>query len=385
MRERDRLTQMTTDERECGYGDTCNAAIGMRASIRSLCSSVSLAFLLAAPCCAQEFEAVTPGKVLEFPRDAGSHPGHRIEWWYVTGQLETKRGPMGFQVTFFRLRNRDAEGNPSRFGAAQLLFAHAALADPAKGRLLHDERSARALAGLVEAKAGDTDVRLDDWMLRREAGAYHARIEAEGFALDLAMAPTQPVLLEGDRGYSRKAPGANHASYYYSEPHLAVTGHVKSAAETLEVHGEAWLDHEWSSELLAEEAIGWDWVGLNLDGGGALMAFRMRGRDGSTLWASATLRKPGAAQTVYAADAVRFRTRRSWKSPRTGTFYPVSMDIEIGGALWRVEPLMDDQELDARASTGTLYWEGAAQVAGPDGARGRGYLELTGYAERLKF
>jgi predicted secreted hydrolase len=362
---------------------TCSAFICARSYLRS---SAFLAFWLAiAPVVAQDFGTVTPGKRLEFPRDAGSHPAHRIEWWYATGQLETKRGPMGFQVTFFRMRNREAEGNPSRFNAAQLLFAHAALADPAKGRLLHDERSARALPGLVQAMTGDTDVRLDDWTLRREAGAYRARIEAEGFALDLAMVPTQPVLLQGDRGYSRKAPAADHASYYYSEPHLAVKGRIRSGTESLEVQGEAWLDHEWSSELLAEEAIGWDWLGANLEGGGALMAFRMRGRDGSTLWASATSRKPGAAPVVYAADAIRFRTRRSWKSPRTGTFYPVSMDIEIGGALWRADPLMDDQELDARASTGTLYWEGAVRIEGPDGALGRGYLELTGYAERMRF
>jgi predicted secreted hydrolase len=44
---------------------------------------------------------------------------------------------------------------------------------------------------------------------------------------------------------------------------------------------------------------------------------------------------------------------------------------------------MDDQELDARATTGTLYWEGAVRVAGSDGTKGRGYLELTGYAERV--
>src|SRR5207247_10075040 len=149
--------------------------------------------------------------------------------------------------------------------------------DPAKGRFLHDHRSARALAELAQAKAGDTDVRIDDWELRREAGAYHARIDAESFALDLAMAASQPVLLQGDRGYSRKGPLARQASYYYSEPQLRVRGRVRSGGETLDVHGIAWLDHEWSSELLAPEAVGWDWLGANLDDGGALMAFRIRG------------------------------------------------------------------------------------------------------------
>ncbi len=114
------------------------------------------------------------------------------------------------------------------------------------------------------------------------------------------------------------------------------------------------------------------------------MAFRIRGRDGSTIWSNAVLRTPGAAPTFAARNDIRFRSRRSWTSPRTGTDYPVAMDVEIEGKLWRLDPLMDDQELDARASTGTLYWEGAVRVEGPDDIKGRGYLELTGYAERMR-
>ena len=356
--------------------------------IFALLSSVAsvLSVLSAFPALAsQEFPPVTPGRALEFPRDAGSHPEYRIEWWYVTGHLESKRGPMGFQVTFFRLRNRDAEDNPSRFSPRQLLFAHAALADPSKGRLLHDQRSARALADLVEAKIGETDIRIDDWSLKREAKMYRARIEAEAFSLDLTMSATQPVMLQGDRGLSRKGPVRTQASYYYSEPQLQVGGRVKAGNETLEVQGVAWLDHEWSSELLPSAAVGWDWLGVNLDGGGALMAFRIRAKDGAPLWASATYRAPRGSPVVLGPDAVRFTSRRTWKSPRTATPYPVAMEIEAGGTTWRVEPLMDDQELDARASTGTLYWEGAVRVEGANGARGRGYLELTGYAERMKF
>lgn len=332
------------------------------------------------------FEAVTPGRALEFPRDAGSHPEYRIEWWYVTGQLETKRGPMGFQVTFFRYRNKDAESGPSRFSPKQLLFAHAALADPAKGRLLHDQRSARALAGLVEAKTDDTAVRIDDWVLERSAASgYRTRIDAPTFSLDLALQATQPVLLQGERGYSRKGPLPAQASYYYSEPHLRVAGRVRSAGETLEVTGTAWLDHEWSSEILAPEALGWDWLGVNLDAGAALTAFRIRARDGTTLWANATYRPAGAAPTTLPPEAVRFSPLRTWKSPRTGTLYPVAMEVAVGNRSFRVEPLMDDQELDARASTGTLYWEGAVRVEGSDGSRGRGYLELVGYAGRVAF
>jgi predicted secreted hydrolase len=329
------------------------------------------------------FDEVTPGKRIEFPRDAGAHLGHRIEWWYVTGSLETKHGPMGFQVTFFRYRNPEAEANPSRFSPKQLLFAHAALADPRKGRLLADQRSARLFEGLVEASARDTAVAIDDWRLERNGKGYRTRVAGDSFALELEFAPTQPLLLQGERGFSRKGPDPAQASYYYSEPHLQVTGRVSSQGESLDVAGAAWLDHEWSSEVLAGEAQGWDWLGANLDGGGALMAFRIRDQAGAALWAGATYRAPGAAAATFGPAQVAFTPRRTWKSPRTGAQYPVAMEVAVGSMKWTLEPLMDDQELDARSSTGTVYWEGAVRVSGA--ATGRGYLELTGYSGKLRF
>ena len=351
------------------------------------------------------FDPVIPGKTLEFPRDMGAHPGHRIEWWYVTGHLEEIGSPtepalerlnrgrgrqLGFQVTFFRVRNPEAETNPSRFAPRQLLFAHAALADPAEGRLLHGQRSARMLEGLVEARQGDTSVRLDDWSLVREAGAYRARVATDEFTLELTLAPTQPVMPQGDRGFSRKGASSAHASYYYSEPQLRVAGRVTAKGATRDVTGIAWLDHEWSSELLAADASGWDWLGANLDDGGALMAFRIRGKDGATLWSSATMRpapspRPSPLGEGRGEGLAVFTPLRTWKSPRTAVSYPVEMEVRVGERTWRVEPLMDDQELDARASTGTLYWEGAVRVQAADGARGRGYLELTGYGGRVSF
>jgi predicted secreted hydrolase len=335
---------------------------------------------------------------LEFPRDFGAHPGHRIEWWYVTGHLEANGKPLGFQVTFFRVRNPEAESNPSRFAPRQLLFAHAALADPAVGRLLHGQRSGRMLEGLVEASAADTAVRIDDWTLVREGGTYRTRIGTSEFSLELAMKPTQPVLLQGEGGFSRKGPLQAHASYYYSEPQLAVTGRIRARGAEREVKGVAWLDHEWSSELLAPEASGWDWLGANLDDGSALMAFRIRAKDGKTIWSTATIREPSpkaggntplppkaGGESTGSEGRVSFKPLRTWTSPRTGVGYPVAMEIEAAGRTWRVEPLMDDQELDARASTGTLYWEGAVRILSEGREAGVGYLELTGYAERVPF
>lgn len=295
---------------------------------------------------------------LVFPRDFGAHPEYRSEWWYVTGWLE---GPLGFQITFFRARPKENSANASSFNPRQLLFAHAALSDRKLGHLVHDERAAREWRSLAGAEISTTQVWIDDWSLSLEDHRYHASVTARDFEFQLTLTPRGPVVLQGDRGYSRKGYRPEEASYYYSVPHLAVAGKVNGRA----VDGSAWLDHEWSSAYLAPEAAGWDWTGINLDDGGSLMAFEMRAKAGGI---------------HYAPPGVTMRPLRWWQSPRTGVRYPVSM--EVNGL--RLEPLMDDQELDVRATSGTIYWEGAVRAYKEQGEVGRGYLELTGYWKPMK-
>lgn len=334
---------------------------------------------------AEGYPDVTPGRALEFPRDHGAHPEYRTEWWYVTGWLRDGGGrDLGFQVTFFRNRPRIAEDNPSAFAPKQLLFAHAAIADPARGRLLHDQRAARAGFGLAEAREGSTDVRIDDWSIALAEGVYRARIPAQGFALDLSFAPTQAVLLQGEGGFSRKGPAPQQASYYYSRPHLAVSGTVETDGRRQAVQGEAWLDHEWSSEYLAVDASGWDWIGINLADGGALMAFRIRAKAGGAYWAGGALRAADGRLRILAPREVAFEPLRTWRSTRSEVTYPVAMRVRAGSLEVELEPLMDDQELDSRVSTGTIYWEGAVRATQGGRPAGRGYLELTGYWKPLK-
>src|SRR5262249_25383809 len=148
--------------------------------------------------------------------------------------------------------------------------------------------------------------------------------------LDLRFAATQAPLLQGGNGLSRKGPRPESASYYYSLPHLAVSGTVTREGKARPVSGNAWLDHEWSSEYLAREATGWDWIGINLDDGGALMAFRMRRDQGGDLWAGGALRLPDGRVRVLSPEEVRFTPRREWQSARTGTRYPVAMTVRAG-------------------------------------------------------
>ncbi len=353
---------------------------------RTLLAAALLLGPLGALARAPEFAAVLPGRKLAFPRDFGAHPEFRTEWWYITGWLQTSRKEtLGFQVTFFRSRSAHDDADPSRFAPKQLIFAHAALSDPKAGKLLHDQKSAREGFELVYARAGNTDVKLDNWtLLRTESGSYRTSIGARDFGLDLEFTPTQPLLLQGEAGFSRKGPRPEQASYYYSEPQLRVTGRIARQGKTDTVQGSAWLDHEWSSTVLDERASGWDWAGINLDDGGALMMFRIRNRQGQALWAHAALRDGEGRLRQFSPGEVSFTPTRQWRSPRTGASYPVAGIFRTGELQWELSPLQDDQELDSRLSTGSVYWEGAVTVTRAGQRLGRGYLELTGYHKALK-
>lgn len=331
------------------------------------------------------YPPVVAGRTLVFPADTGAHPDYRTEWWYVTGWLTDGDGvERGFQVTFFRVRTRIGDDNPSRFAPRQLVFAHAAVADPAEGRLLHAERVERALAPLAGAALGRTDAWIGDWRLRLDGERYVTRIDAGRFAFALELVPDGPPVRNGREGFSQKAPDPINASYYYSRPQLAVRGTLRVDGREHDVTGHAWLDHEWSSELLPAGARGWDWIGINLHDGGALMAFQMRDDAGRAMWAAATLRDAAGAVRVLAPDEVAFSPLRRWRSPRTGADYPVEWQITAGERRLRLQPLMDDQELDSRRSTGAVYWEGAVRMFEDEREIGQGYLEMTGYAERLR-
>jgi predicted secreted hydrolase len=376
-------------------------------------------------------DPVRRGRRLRFPRDHGAHPGARTEWWYATGWIGTPAAPtLGFQLTFFRSRTGLAAALPGRFAPRQLLFAHAAVTDLAgRGRHLHAERIVRwngdPTAQPDRARLDDADIVLGGqpaWRLWREdgpaggpigatapapadpaaaltgpaeAGAapahWRAQLPASDFTLDLLLQRSQPVLLQGDDGFSRKGPQETQASHYYSEPQLQVGGRIvlrgpDRAEQVLAAdQGRAWLDQEWSEELLHPQAVGWDWIGMNLFDGGALTAFVLRRADGSTLWAGGSVRPPGGRVQAFEAAAVRFVPGRRWQSPATSASYPLEWTVHTPAGRFEVRALLDAQELDSRASTGAIYWEGLSELLDASGRRvGLGYLEMTGYAQPLR-
>ena len=357
-----------------------------------------------------------PLKTLEFPRDHGAHPDFRTEWWYITGQARAAGGDaadrsaapggreFGFQVTFFRTRIEGTQAMASRFAAKQLVFAHAAVTDLQGRKLHHDQRIAREGFEVAQTALDETRIRLRDWSLERRDGVYRARIAAADFALELQFTPTQPLLLQGQQGLSRKGPEARQASYYYSQPQLAATGRIGLQDRSFEVaSGKAWLDHEWSQELLHPEAVGWDWIGMNLDDGSALTAFRLRRKDGTALWDGGSFRAPaggagggaspggggggggGGGLRIFSPGEVVFSPQRRWTSPVSKAAYPVEWTVRTPADAYTVKAVIDNQELDSRTSTGSIYWEGLSDLFDSNGRKvGRGYLEMTGYAQPLR-
>jgi len=334
---------------------------------------------------AQWARALPPAHIA-FPRDHGAHPGLRTEWWYMTGRLTSGSREFGFQVTFFRRRVDGTQGMRSRFAAKQLIFAHAAITDVEGKALLHDQRIAREGFDVATAAEDDLRLRLRDWTFERSTnGDYVAHVAGSSFHFELHCAPTQDVLLQGDHGLSRKGPQPGETSYYYSDPQLAVTGSIAVRGKRFDVTGRAWLDHEWSDEILDPAAVGWDWIGMNLDDGSALTAFRLRRPDGSALWDGGSFRARGGSTYVFSPGEVIFSPRRRWASPLTQANYPVDWLVRTPADFYTVSAVIDNQELDSRASTGAVYWEGLARLVDSNGRQaGTGYLEMTGYAQRLR-
>lgn len=320
------------------------------------------------------------------PRDHRMHPAFRTEWWYFTGWFNSPAlsEPIGVQITFFRSAPNVNVLNPSTFAPKQLLFAHAAVAMPSAGKLKHDQIIRRAGSGgaLIQATSQQVlNIQMPGWQLHTAQGEqWQCQIQTPQLAIDLSIEQTQTPWMQGEGGYSQKGPQPEQSSYYITLPHMRSNGTIRVDGKTLSVQGSFWMDHEWSSTVLAPNAQGWDWVGLHGNQGEALMAFQIRDKDPTLgpVWTHAALRQ--ADGNVRNFKQVRFEVLKRWKSTRTGIEYPVSQRLQLDDLSFELEPLFADQELDARASTGTLYWEGAVRVkSGNSKAWGKGYLEMTGY------
>ncbi|GFO69569.1 carotenoid 1,2-hydratase [Geomonas limicola] len=327
--------------------------------------------------------AVVP-RPFRFPADHGPHPEYKTEWWYFTGTLADKTGRrFGYQLTFFRMALAPQEPpRTSRWATNQAFMAHFALTDVAGRHFYSAERFSRAALGLAGAEAVPFQVSLEDWSAR-ETGVtpWSLRLRAAdgSGALDLELASAKPVVLNGERGLSRKGPEPGNASYYYSIPRLDTRGTLSVGGERYQVTGTSWLDREWSTSALSGDQAGWDWFALHLDDGRDLMYYQLRKKDGSAdPFSAGTLVAADGSATRLSRDQVRLVPNGWWSSPHGAARYPAGWRLRVPGEGIDVQvvPWLADQEL----LTSFRYWEGAVAVKGAGGVeRGSGYLEMTGY------
>lgn len=331
------------------------------------------------------FAVPQPGRSFEFPRDHGSHPEFKIEWWYLTGHLFAEDGArrFGYQATFFRQASPD--------GTRQIYLAHMALSDVTGGQFLHQARLNRS--GWDARAATDTlDLRNGPWTLTMtdpttETMALRGGVRAEA-AFALTLTPAKPLVFFGEDGVSRKGDAPTAASHYLTFTRLRTAGTLTLGEETLAVTGESWMDHEISSSQLDENQVGWDWVSVHFDNGRELMLYRLRRADGTADPAS-TLTWVDASGTTRKADFT-WEPLTRWRSPRNAAEYPARIRLTTTDPadgrerVLLIEPLLADQELDGDRD-GIAYWEGACRVRDESTGRviGSAYMELTGYANPL--
>ncbi len=327
----------------------------------------------------------------QFPRDHGPHNDFATEWWYYTGNLTGEDGgEYGFQLTFFRSALAPGESSrPSDFAAQQIYMAHFAVTSAPAGRHVSFDRFSRGAGGVAGATGTPRyEVWLDDWRAR-ETGPGQFRLQAAAedergpISIDLTLTETRPPLLHGEAGYSRKGPEPGNANHYYSLVHVETTGTIVFEGTQVAVTGLSWMDHEFGTSALSGDAVGWDWFAVTLDNDVVLMFAEIRTLSGAAQEIFAgTLSFPDGRQIPILPDDFTLTPTRQWTSPDSGAVYPsgwrVSFphhEIEL-----TIEPLIDDQEMDVAF----VYYEGATFVSGTingEPVNGRGYVELTGYAE----
>jgi len=361
----------------------CRSRAARRAAATGFVLTASIA-------CAADWKIAAPGWHYEFPRDHRAHREFKTEWWYFTGNLFDNEGRrFGYELTFFRHGIQPvAERDPklSRFIVDDLKFAHFAITDVAGKKFQFGQRSSRGAFGEAGFDEGNRIAWIENWSLTATPEYEFDLAATTGFgAVRLHLRATKAAIVHGENGVSVKSADAISASHYYSIPRMETTGELSVNGTASQIHGESWFDHEWSSSQLGKGEVGWDWLCLQFDDGTELMLYRMRLANGGV--------EPSSSGTWIAADSNPTHLRGSdfemtptefWKSA-TGARYPIGWRIVLPGqrAEFTIKAALEDQELKLGAIT---YWEGAIDAAGTrDGKpiKGRGYLELTGYAGTL--
>lgn len=320
-----------------------------------------------------------------FPEDHGAHPDFQTEWWYYTGNLRDDAGNRyGYQFTIFRRGILAGEAErESEWATRQIYFAHFTVTDVTGETFDYHERYSRAGAGLAGAQGVPFyHVWLDDWSAKEiEPGKVRLKADEGDIGIDLILEQAKPIVLQGDRGLSPKGEEPGNASYYYSLTNNVTTGAITTPRGAFEVTGNSWMDREWSTSFLGEEAVGWDWFSLQLDDDREVMFFQVRRQDGSLepVSTGVIVNRDGSTEALSPED-FELTVLDTWTSPQSGATYAAEWQVVIPKANLdlHIEPLLSEQELNVSYK----YWEGAVRIEGSH--TGYGYIEMTGYYQSIQ-
>ena len=339
------------------------------------------------------YQLALPGKKLSFPADHHSHPNFKTEWWYYTGHLQTDSGKRyGYQVTFFRFGLRDRQNGEKKdhpIVFTDLYMAHFALSDISQKKFLFRERINRGYGNKAGAATDRYLVWNEDWKVAGDAQQHVIQVNDRGTKLSLRLTALKLPALHGQNGLSQKGEGEGRASYYYSLTRMRTEGEIEIAGKKEKLQGLSWMDHEFGSNQLRDDQVGWDWFSIQLDNQTELMLYLIRRKDGTA--------DPYSSGTVINADGATKHLRLKdfhvealdkWKSAKSGAIYPMKWKVMIPGEEVELQiiPEFPDQELITNRSTRVTYWEGTARISGTSRSKpvgGDGYVEMTGYAGKL--
>ena len=339
----------------------------------------------------ERFKPALPGRAFTFPEDHRAHPDYKTEWWYYNGQLQDAEGRRyGYQLTFFRvgIRPGPVSSQGSRWRVREVYLAHLAVTDVARQRFSYAEKVSRGNLGLAGAETERYRVWIEDWSVAEEGEAQVLSAGDRSLGLHLQAFPTNPPLIHGSDGISRKGAGTGQASHYYSLTRMATRGKIILNGRTVKVQGLSWMDHEFGSNQLQPGQIGWDWFSLNLGDQAELMLYQIREWNGQIgPYSSGTMVSKSRVQPL-SRDDFSIEVLRTWKSPRSRATYPAGWQIAIPrqNLILRLTPVLADQELITLKSTRVTYWEGLVTAEGTyrgQPVKGQGYVEMTGYDLRF--
>jgi len=328
------------------------------------------------------YREAAPGYDYSFPRDNFEHPQYRTEWWYYTGNVHDGKGRrFGFELVFFRQgRRRGPVANPSTWRLDDVYLAHLALTDIDRKHFYNHQRLNRAGPGIAGASFGEQRVWNGNWSAAWHGDKQRLEATAEEFHFQFELLPTKPPVVNGINGVSQKGAAAGEASNYVSYTRLVVSGELTIGGESLNVGGTSWMDHEWFSNQLDKEQIGWDWFSVQLSDQSELMLFQLRREDGGidTHSSGTYVDQQGRARHLTRAEFL-LTPVSYWRSSRTGASYPVGWKLSVPMLKLALDAraALDAQELVSEDKIGPTYWEGAVTYSGS--TQGVGYLELTGY------